>query len=387
MWGGERLSWHDDVVQLKAEMPGATWPALADVLGSRHGVKLTPEQVRSAWRRRAGDKSCEAPHAASRIEPVDYDPQTLMSSLRRMAMTIPEIADLYDRSPKTISSWLERARADGYPVQSDGSRFWSDVTPALAETQVDHSTNESHLIIGIASDPHKGSKMEQRTYFKDFYQRAADRGVKRIYMAGDGFAGIKVYRGQAAEIHKHTWTDQINYFVDDYPHVEGVETEAIGGNHDWSAVKDGGTDPWMLVVKDRPDIHYLGPFSAWVKLAAQCFMYMLHPAGGGAYALSYKPQKLVESFQGGKKPHIAILGHWHRWMQMLERNVYAMLAGCFEAQTSFQAMRFLQPQICGTILEIGFNDDGSVRTYRPEVVSYLVPREDDYPRLWARSAS
>ena len=247
-----------------------------------------------------------------------------------------------------------------------------------SEAKVDHSTNKTRLKIGIVADTHLCSKQQQLTYLKDFYYRAYDAGVRDIYHAGDMIAGVDVYPGQSNDLIRFTEDEQVDYAVEYYPRIDGITTHVISGNHDLIFVKRKGGDPLRLIGLHRPDINYLGQFSAWVKLADGCTIYLLHPDGGSAYASSYKLQKLIESFSGGNKPNIAIMGHYHRRCYISERNVHGFLGACFEAQTDFLRRKAVQPVVGGTVLDIELTDDGAIQDIGINFRQYLVPKEKDY---------
>src|SRR5690606_37202969 len=110
---------------------------------------------------------------------------------------------------------------------------------------------------------------------------------------GDMVTGVGVYRGQHAEIFLHTYDEQVDYTVENYPRREGITTHAIGGNHDLVFKKSIGADPLKAIADRRDDIEHLGQYSAWVELTPNFTLYLIHPAGSQAYAVSYKLQKLV----------------------------------------------------------------------------------------------
>ena len=247
-----------------------------------------------------------------------------------------------------------------------------------SESHINHTVNATRTKIGLISDTHLCSKQQQLTFLNDFYKRCADEGITRIYHAGDMIAGVDVYPGQANDLIRFTEDEQIDYAVEYYPYIEGIKTYVISGNHDLVFIKRKGGDPLRLISAKRKDIEYLGQFSAWVKLQENCSLYMLHPDGGGAYAASYKLQKLIESFEGGRKPNIALMGHYHRRCYVSERNVHGFLGACFESQTDFLRRKMVQPVIGGTILDIYFSDNGSIHDLRVNFRQYLVPKEHDW---------
>jgi len=305
------------------------------------------------------------------------DPEALLSYLRK-PRTITELAERIDRSEKTIHLWLDELEERGYNIHRSNDLWSLDTFIPASEAKIDHQTDKLHLTIGITADVHECSKQQQLSFHEDFYTRCEDRGVENIYDAGDTFAGVGVYRGQDMDIFQHTEEDQLEYVAAHHPKRKGITTHKIGGNHDLVFVKNKGADPVKQLALMRPDIKYLGAYSAWIKLAPGCELYMVHPDGGSAYATSYKAQKLVESFEGGRKPNIAVIGHYHKKLYLFERNVHVIMPGCWEAQTNFGTRRFLQPQIGGVILDIWFDDHGAIQTLKPEFVSYLIPKEHDY---------
>lgn len=271
---------------------------------------------------------------------------------------------IYENQPKEEESEEEKINPREYLVPS--------------ESRINHCTDDTRIKIGIIADTHLCSKQQQLTYLKDFYKTCADVGVENIYHAGDMLAGVDVYPGQSNDLIRFTEDEQIDYAVEHYPCIEGITTYVISGNHDLSFVKRKGGDPLKSIALQRADIVYLGQFSAWVQFKKQCSMYLLHPDGGSAYAASYRLQKLIESFEGGKKPNIAVMGHFHRRCYISERNVHGFLGACFESQTDFLRRKAINPVVGGTILDIQFTDNGQIHDIGVRFKQYLVPKENDY---------
>ena len=107
-------------------------------------------------------------------------------------------------------------------------------------------------------------------------------------------------------------------------------------------------------------------------------MYLLHPDGAAAYAISYNLQKLVESFEGGRKPHVLVVGHWHQMAYIHVRNVHAFYPGCFQAQTEFERRRGLQPQIGALLLDIRVAAHGTWQEVKRTFYRYYAAKERDY---------
>jgi hypothetical protein len=123
---------------------------------------------------------------------------------------------------------------------------------------------------------------------------------------------------------------------------------------------------------------YYGKDWAVVYLTPKCTMELRHPWDGGSYAISYKPQKMIESISGGDKPNIIGVGHYHKSLYMEYRNVHAFLTGTFQAQTPFMKGKGLAAHMGGWIVEIQVDDKGTISRIKPEFIPYYVPIKDDY---------
>lgn len=302
----------------------------------------------------------------------------LLSALRK-GVTRLQLADLLDMAPRRVDEILEELRQEGYPVEERGGLLVLDVTPAPAETVTAYRGMVGEKVrFGIVSDTHLGSREQQLTYLRDAYKRFADLEITEVYHIGDLLAGVGVYRGQHAEIFLHTEDEQVDYAEAMYPHIPGIKTRVVGGNHDLVFLKHGGADPLRILANRRDDIEYLGPYSAWVEITPRFRVHLLHPTGGQAYSISYKLQKLVESYEGGRKPNMAVAGHWHQMGYFMARSVHALYPGCFQAQTEFERRKALQPQIGAVVIEATLRDDGTVHEFTPTFLRYHVPKERDW---------
>jgi len=84
-----------------------------------------------------------------------------------------------------------------------------------------------------------------------------------------------------------------------------------------------------------------------------------------SYAYSYKAQKLVDGYPGGRKPAILIPGHWHVRAAFESRSVQVLFPGCFEWQSQFMQRLGLHPAVGFHLLEVTVGADGSVVQFLP----------------------
>lgn len=241
---------------------------------------------------------------------------------------------------------------------------------------------ESHIRIGVISDTHFGSTFAQYTRLREFYEMCAAAGVTDIYHAGDLDDGTEqMHRGAEHGHHVIGANRHIDNIVANYPHIKGITTHFITGNHDASFGKAVGLEIGPMVAERRPDMHYLGRDIAHVQLTPNCKMELRHPSDGSAYARSYKLQKLLETYDWDDHPDIVVVGHYHKSLLMSEHRIVLIHPGCFEALTDFMRSRpGAVAEIGGYILDISLDSDGRMIAVTPTWCPYK-PIKADYKSL------
>jgi len=115
-----------------------------------------------------------------------------------------------------------------------------------------------------------------------------------------------------------------------------------------------------MIEQALPVYEFLGEEQARVQFETPNGPWTLglaHPGGGSAYALSYKPQKIIESLEGGTKPNMLAIGHFHKAEMMPSyRNVAGVQAGTFQRQTPFMVRGGLAAHVGGWIIEVTVGD-------------------------------
>lgn len=229
----------------------------------------------------------------------------------------------------------------------------------------------NRLKFAIVSDTHLCSKHERLDALKTFYKICKQQGIVDVYHAGDVITGQKLFRGMEYEVHTIGVDNQVNYCVRNYPHVSGITTHFITGNHDLSYYKDLGIDVGQHIASQRSDMAYLGQWQADVKYN-NVIIRLIHPDKGNAYAYSYHTQKIVEQIQSGHKPHIMVFGHWHISLYFLYRNIHTLNAGCFEDQTPYLLRKGINPIIGGWIIKVktAHDDKQSIIAFEPQFIPF-----------------
>lgn len=232
-----------------------------------------------------------------------------------------------------------------------------------------HEWGKGRRLIGLMGDTHIGSKYCDYDVLNDVYRRFKAEGVEAVYHCGDMTEGYNRRKGQAFECDLHGADEQVRGVVERYPKI-GVTTHFITGDHDSWHMDNGGVDVGKAIRLQRPDMDYLGAMSATVKLGKNTTLMLMHPASGTAYAISYKPQKIVEALSGGEKPNILAIGHYHKSEYLFYRNVHVFQSGCIQRQTSFMKRMNLSAHVSAWILDISIDKRGTIDKLKQTVLPY-----------------
>ena len=214
---------------------------------------------------------------------------------------------------------------------------------------------ENKIRFAIVGDIHAGSLHFDQGALEGFANYCADIGITDVYAAGDIIDGHKIYRGQEFELRDLGLDKQLERVQGlDLPHE--LTWHFITGNHDDSFKNESGVHVGKAIERVRPDFYCLGETQATVKFQTDVGSYklmLLHPGGGSSYALSYRPQKIVESIEGGQKPNMLAIGHYHK-AEMIPsyRNVTTIQTGTFQRQTPFMQRGGLAAHVGGWIVEV-----------------------------------
>ena len=97
-----------------------------------------------------------------------------------------------------------------------------------------------------------------------------------------------------------------------------------------------------------------------------------------SYATSYTSQKYVESLQGGEKPHIVLVGHYHKFDYSYPREVHICQGGALQDQTPFMRKRKLQANVGGCVIWIKQLENGVITSFKVEWLPFYDKKFYEY---------
>jgi hypothetical protein len=316
---------------------------------------------------------------------VDGSVQALVFAVRKGASSLEDLCDVLHLPPAQVRGLASQAAAEGYSVDfvDEGMVFYGP-RPRSEPVHVARSPVANQLHFAVISDTHCGSKFARTAELGEFIHQAYDAGCRDIFHPGDIIDGIDIYKGQLFELVSPAVSDQINIALDSLPALEGLSYHFITGNHDETVRKLVGMEPGRLIEQQarsrgRSDMHHLGAERAQVFYGGEAEgeginVELFHPGGGGAYALSYKLQKYVEGITSGTKPQIMLVGHFHSYVKIFHRNIWAFQCPAFQSQTPFLLKFGKNPTVGGLIMEVDVGDDWSILRLSDSLVPFYMGR-------------
>lgn len=313
--------------------------------------------------------------------------QRIIEMLKKKPMPVDVIAKQLAIPSKTVRLLLTEIKEDKYNLQLNGENYEiSNIFPIGKKAKLDYRHwKHNKFKFGAIADTHLGSDFERLDVLNTLYDIFADEGIDTVYHGGnyiDGECKFNKY-----EIHTHGLTPQIEYMIENYPKRDGITTYIISGDdHEgWFAQREKINIGEYMEMKARRagrndlidmgylecDIELEGVPDANKQVDGHAWMRLMHGGGGTAYAVSYTPQKIVESLQGGEKPSVLLLGHYHKFDHCYPREVHTIQLGCTQDQTKFMRKKKLQAMVGGCIIELNQAADGTINRCKVEFISFF----------------
>jgi len=310
---------------------------------------------------------------------------------RKLPKSLGELCDLLDRGPAAVRAAIGELRAGGLLVELDEASgvLHQPEQPAVS-AEPHYVTSPSigegvhRAMFGVCSDFHAGSIFARADVVAALYEHWAwvmrEEGLESwdVYVAGNILEGPGKNNFNLHEIASggHTMDGQFGLLLEMVPKITGITTWVLTGDcHEGWWAKEVGLNVGMHLERfaadhGREDIRYLGFMQKDVIYRCpegDCVVRLFHPGGGTAYALSYRPQKIVEALQGGTKPDVLIIGHFHKAEHIPGyRNVEVLQAGCCQDQSSFMAKKSLAAHVGGWTVTMWMDESGVIRRFLPE---------------------
>lgn len=305
----------------------------------------------------------------------NFIPQQILNYIKKKPYSVVEFIDVFNLPEMFIDACVMYLEDSNMPIRvtDSGHVVYNSIKIETKENSKKKSTeyvsypDKYKIKFGVVSDTHLGSSSYNEEALNKFYDRCVSENITTVLHAGDLVDGIKIYKGQEFEQDYYGFDSQTKFAIEKYPYREGIYTYAILGNHDYSFISHSDCDPLKKICDKRSDIIYLDRYFGEIVLG-DFLIALHHPDSGCSYALSYKPQKILETLTETYDAYI--IGHYHASLNLFNYHcVWSCLAGSFQNETNFARRKGLRTTIGGYIVEMERNEDGST-TVTPKWVQY-----------------
>lgn len=325
-----------------------------------------------------------APDTPPPADPAEL-PEAVLLSLKSEPATLEELSARLHCTPGQALDALMACRTSGVNVHAVNDRWTVEQAPETGtaeDVQAYRSRRDGSYVFGAIGDTHLASKYCRLDALTDLYHRFEDAGADRVFHCGNWIDGEDAHKNRY-DLIVHGMDAQLDYLTQTYPVVPGLMTYAVAGNdHEgWYGQREGiniGQHRQLLMEKaGRLDWAHLGHMEAFIPLehaqsGARTMLHVMHPGGGSAYATSYTVQKIVEGYEGGEKPAVLLVGHFHKLEQILTRNVHTVQVGCTQDLTPWARGKRLRYEIGGTLVRLRQDaETGAIVSCSVEIFGYF----------------
>lgn len=311
-------------------------------------------------------------------------------------VSLLDLSNTLECAPKIAERIVEKLTLEGHNVKLDEGVV-SIVNSLPQNNRIVVNSKDffdgKWFRFGVLGDSHLCSRYARLDVLNSLYDIYEREGIAHVYHTGnivDGECRFNKYE----LIVRSGFEAQIDYTLENYPQRKGITTHFVtGDDHEgWYLQREGINFGQRLQDAaergGRKDLRWIGHVEVDITLQAKkgsSWMRVAHPGGGSSYAISYTGQKIVESYQGGEKPRILFIGHYHKFNYDYSREVYIVQTGCTEDQTIFMRKRKLQAHVGGTMVSFHQAETGEVNRFRVEWMPYFdrgYYQQNDKYRMW-----
>lgn len=227
--------------------------------------------------------------------------------------TVKSISDKFKISELEILGYVYKLKEKGvnidyYEKEGEGYLFrnehpdLSHVNTYYFKENLDEPTK-----IAVIADIRAGSKCEQFRVLNDMYLKFMRNGVKKVFILGNLVEGK--YQGDILKkfgnsLITNDATHQADHFIENFPHIDGIETYFITGNLDHTFSSEINIGEY--IASKRDDLKYLGPKSCNIFFNNVSVRFE-QLKNGKAYTIAYPPQKYVRSMSRYENYDIVML--------------------------------------------------------------------------------
>jgi predicted phosphodiesterase len=215
----------------------------------------------------------------------------------------------------------------------------------------------------FATDLHIGSETYREEFWEALLKEAAAFKAGFGIITGDITEGLSVRPGHVYELTHVGYAAQLKYAVEQLSKWKG-KLYCVDGNHDRWYLKSNGAIIVEDICNQLPDAEFLGHDEGDIHVNG-IRVRLFHGEDSSSYATSYRIQKLVESYTGGDKPNVLLVGHTHKQGYFFERHIHCVSGGALSTQSRWMRSKRMANHAGFWLIEMTVKD-GGVSRFKPE---------------------
>lgn len=292
---------------------------------------------------------------------------------------VSELLKELDCTPTELSDIYKYYETIGKGVMIDDEHI------LLGKGTVEHDVEisqleEKEITFAVCSDFHFGSKFCQITALNEFAKVCEKQGVQHIFTCGDILTGITVFKGQHQEVYADSIQKQEQSAILNIPKGP-FKWYILGGNHDYSFMKNHRYNPLKVMCAARNDFVYCGYDQSDITILPKVKLRLWHPDGGQTYNKADKLRMMGQ--QVVVDDHIKLLsnpnhscvrflfaGHLHLYVHYQIGSIFGAFAASFEDTTPFLLRKGLVSTVGGLIIRAKLDSTGQLESCSPMWLNY-----------------
>jgi len=226
-----------------------------------------------------------------------------------------------------------------------------------------HEFDADSIKVGLLTDTHLGSSFTDTDNLQEAFDVFSAEDVDFVAHCGDVFEGMSGRPGHIYECTHLGYSAQLDHGRDMFGMWTNTPVYMIDGNHDRWFRKSSGANIVKELCDGQDNLHFIGHDEGDIELRASGLdtpanIKLWHGEDGSSYAISYRVQKIVESFTGGEKPHAFFCGHTHKSMYVFDRHVHCISCGSMQKQSNWMRSKKHASHTGFWVVELGVNAKG-----------------------------
>lgn len=222
-----------------------------------------------------------------------------------------------------------------------------------------HDFRGETIRIGYMTDMHLGSIYTNPAYIRMAYDEfSRGTGVDFVAISGDVTEGMSHRAGHVYECSHIGYAGQKEHAIEVLSPWKESPIYMIDGNHDRWFIKSAGAHIVKDICESIPNAEFIGHDEGDIVLNDNATLKLWHGEDGSSYAISYRLQKLIESFTGGEKPSVLFAGHVHKQGYFFVRHVHCISGGAIQSQSKWMRAKRLASHTGFHIVELKLNEKG-----------------------------